>query len=63
MATSLANEARSRNLNLGELQPGQSIGVTMCIFNIIPYLNIIGFILWIIYWMKINAYKNLLSSN
>ncbi|MBV6879037.1 hypothetical protein NG800_003100 [Epilithonimonas ginsengisoli] len=63
IASSLANEARSRNLNLGEIKPGQSIGIAMCILNMIPYLNVIGFILWIVYCVKINSYRNLLSFN
>ena len=63
MSISLANETKSRNINLGEIQPGQSIGIAMCILNLIPYLNIIGFVLWIIYWVKISNYKNILISN
>ena len=63
MSISLANETKSRNINFGEIQPGQSIGIAMCILNLIPYLNIIGFILWIIYWVKISNYKNILISN
>ena len=60
MAESLANEAKTRNLNLEEFHPGRSLGIAMCILNIIPYLNIIGFILWILYWVKINNYKTIL---
>jgi len=63
ISNSLENEAKTRNLNLGETLPGQNIGIAMCILNIIPYLNIIGFILWIIYWVKISNYKNMLISN
>ena len=63
MSTSLANETKSRNINFGEIQPGQSTGIAMCILNLIPYLNVIGFILWIIYWVKISNYKNMLINN
>lgn len=63
ISSSLSNEAKTRNLNLGEIQPGQSIGIAMCVLNLIPYLNIIGFVLWIIYWVKISNYKNILIFN
>lgn len=63
ISDSLEKEAKSRNLYFGEIKPGHSIGIAMCILNIIPYLNFIGFILWIIYWAKINSYKNFLIYN
>lgn len=63
ISVSLANEAKSRNLNFGEIHPGKSIGIAMCIFLLIPYVNIIGFILWIVYWVKISNYKNILMAN
>ncbi len=63
LSNSLSNESKSRNINFDEIQPGQSIGIAMCILNLIPYLNVIGFILWIVYWVKISNYKNILIYN
>ncbi len=59
LADSLEREFRQRNLPI-EPQPGKSLGLAMCILNIIssiPYLGLLtvlpGRICWIIYWAKI----------
>ena len=69
LADSIKAEANSKNLQLDEQRPGYTIGLAMCILNclfFIPGLNVFtglaGFICWIVYWVKINSYKNTLES-
>lgn len=69
LADSIKAEALSKKLFLNEARPAYSVGLAMCIldcFAIIPVLNIItvliSLICWIIYWVKINGYKNMLFS-
>jgi len=64
LADSLKAEYAKRNLPVNEDRPGVSIGVTYCILNcctIIPFLGYLaglgGLVCWIIYWVKINNYK------
>ena len=59
----LGNEFRKRNIP-AEQNPGQSIGLAMCILELcgaIPVVGIpaaiAGFIVWIIYWIKIHGYS------
>lgn len=59
IAKSLHAELKMRNI-LEEPNPGQGVGLAMCILSvisIIPYLGILtgiaAFICWIIYWVKI----------
>ncbi|HUA96897.1 MAG TPA: hypothetical protein VMA34_01065 [Terracidiphilus sp.] len=68
IANSLGNEFKMRNWVATEPQPGQSIGLAMCICaacSIIPFLGVIAgvasLVLWIIYWAKIGEYSRLLS--
>lgn len=70
MADSIRAEADSQNIKLDEARPGYSIGLAMCVLNclfFIPGLNFLtglaGLICWIIYWIKINNYKNILINN
>lgn len=63
----LGNEFRKRNIT-AERNPGQSIGLAMCILELcsaIPFLGIpaavVGFILWIVYWVKIYGYSSKLG--
>ena len=63
MAKSLANEFRARNLPLPELEPGQQIGIAMCVCGactIIPLLGMLAglahLVLWIVYWVKMAEY-------
>ena len=69
LSDSIKAEALSKKLFLNEARPAYSVGLAMCIldcFAIIPVLNIItvliSLICWIIYWVKINGYKNMLFS-
>ncbi len=68
IADSLKLEFTSRDIKIDEERPGIGIGLAYCILfscNIIPYLGIVtalaGLICWIIYWTKINDYKNKLK--
>jgi hypothetical protein len=70
IASSLNAEFSKRNINIPEEQPGYVIGMTYCVlfcFSIIPLIGslafIAGFVCWIIYWIKINKYKNQLQNN
>jgi hypothetical protein len=69
LADSIKAEATSKKLFLNETRPAYSVGLAMCVldcFAIIPGLNLltilISLICWIIFWVKINGYKNLLTS-
>ena len=65
MAGSLQAEFAKRGVAIEEARPGNSIGLAYCILfccSLIPFLgyitSIAGLICWIIYWIKINDYKN-----
>lgn len=65
MAGSLQAEFAKRGMATEEARPGNSIGLAYCILfccSLIPFLgyitSIAGLICWIIYWIKINDYKN-----
>lgn len=67
LSDSIRAEANSNNINISESRPTYNIGLAMCILNcmfFIPLLNILtmiaGFICWIIYWVSIVSYKNIL---
>jgi hypothetical protein len=68
VADSIGAEADSMGLELSERRPAQNIGLAMCILNclnFIPLLNILtgiaSLICWIVYWVKVNTYKNMLE--
>jgi hypothetical protein len=70
LADSLKDEFVSKNLKLDEERPGIGIGLAYCILfacSLIPFAGFItvigGLICWIIYWSKINDYKNKLKQN
>lgn len=65
MAGSLQAEFAKRGVATEEARPGNSIGLAYCILfccSLIPFLgyitSIAGLICWIIYWIRINDYKN-----
>jgi hypothetical protein len=75
IATSLNNEFSDRNMPIDEKRPGETIGYINSIFlalsvitfllrfnpqNLNLFLFSCAFISWIIYWVKISWYKNLL---
>ncbi len=70
IATSLRLECYKLNITTTELKPTQGIGnakniLRLCTF--IPVIGVfanIGFIVcWILYWVKVNQYKNLIIAN
>lgn len=70
MAESLKLELKKRNVYAIEEKPGYKIGIAYCILfscSIIPGIGILmtfaGFACWIIYWIKINDYRNTLIEN
>lgn len=65
MAGSLQAEFAKREMAIEEARPGNSIGLAYCILfccSLIPFVgyitSIAGLICWIIYWIRINDYKN-----
>lgn len=67
IAASLKQEFAKRNIVISEENPGQGVGIAMCVChccNIIPVLNILtsigGLVCWIIYWVNISKYKSFL---
>ena len=68
MADSLKAEFAKRNIQVDEVRPGYSIGITYCILlccSIVPILGVLaalgGIVCWIIYWVKIAGYKTKLQ--
>jgi hypothetical protein len=68
MAKSLNNEFRARNIPNMDLEPGQPIGIAMCVCgacSIIPLLGLFAalayVILWIVYWAKIAEFSRMLD--
>jgi hypothetical protein len=67
LADSIKAEAISKNILIGEPRPAYNIGIAMCILNclyVIPAINtyaaVASLICWIIYWVKIIGFKNVL---
>jgi len=70
MAESLEAEFKDRNIECGELKPSYNIGITYSILQacvVIPFFGFLAsigaLITWIIYWIKIADYKNLMIRN
>ena len=60
IAVSLKNEYEKYGVVTAE-KPAYNIGLAMCILNIlsaIPFVGIVAFLCWIIYWVKINEHRN-----
>jgi hypothetical protein len=75
---SLRDEFRRRNIPVDEERPGYSVGLWMCILSLAGSIRILpvsgmqaigglaglgGFICWIIYWVKIKRYKEMLQNS
>lgn len=67
MADSIKAETDEMNIKIFESRPAYNIGLSMCILDclfVIPIVKILsiiaGLICWILYWVKINYYKNIL---
>ena len=75
VADSLAAEFRMRGIPQNEERPGYQIGMAYSILAVcayvqylgIPYLgqlcSLVGFVLWIVYWVKIYGYKKQLMEH
>ncbi|MFT3946289.1 MAG: hypothetical protein QM763_04875 [Agriterribacter sp.] len=70
IADSIKNECAGLNIPTAESRPTYGIGLVMSILwlcGIIPVIGMIaslaGLICWIIYWVKVNDYKNIIISN
>ena len=68
MANSLGNEFRARQMANVDPEPGKSIGLAMCICGVCGFIPILGvlaglayLVLWIIYWIKINEFSQMLD--
>lgn len=69
LGKSLGNEFRLRNLPSPGPDPGRGIGLAMCVCGacgIIPLIGLIpsfiGFVLWIVYWIKISEFSRMLDN-
>lgn len=67
IAESITEECIKLNIPLKESKPTYSIGLTWNICNLITFIPIIGglaaLITFILYWVKVNEYKNLMIAN
>jgi hypothetical protein len=62
ISESLKNEFRDRGLRSDDPEFGKMTGITYAILCLIPCVNIVGLIFFIMYWVKIAGYKNQLIS-
>ena len=63
LADSIKAEADTLNIITDEQRPGYNVGLAMCILNCLfffPFAGLAGLICWIVYWVKISGYKNLI---
>ena len=67
ISDSLKKEFESKGIKTDEPRPAYSIGIAFCVLSccsIIPFLGflaaIAGLICWIIFWVKVSNYKNML---
>lgn len=68
IAKSLHNEFVRRDITDVEAEPGKNFGLSMCILGLtgfIPVLgiggSIVGFVCWILYWVRISGYSQRLA--
>lgn len=64
MGKSLAAEFRKRDIRVDETEPGKSIGLAYCILSVVSFIPFVGiltgiasFVLWILYWIRIDNYS------
>lgn len=69
MAKSLHNEFFRRSIPVPEEEPGKKLGLAMCILALVSLVPIIGalaglavLVLWIMYWLRISKYAQLLRN-
>lgn len=70
IALSLRADFLQKQIPISEPLPGYNIGLAYCILfatSIIPFVgvltSIVGFVFWIVYWSKINGYKQILKTH
>lgn len=70
LSDSIGLEFRKRNIYTGEARPAYQIGMAYCILiscSVIPYLGLLaalaGMVCWVLYWLKIDDYHNILVEN
>lgn len=70
VADSIKNECIRLNIPTQEARPTYSIGISMCVLyicGIVPlvgsFASIAGIVCWILYWVKVNNYKNIIITN
>ena len=61
LSQSISNEAKSKGIILDSAEPGKALGTMTCAAPFIPVLNLIQPILSIVYLVKLNNYKKLIS--
>lgn len=68
ISTSIKAEYDSRDMYPGEDKPGYNLGLTMSVLTLTGWIPFIGSLLsigqlvvWIMYWIKMNNYKNEMS--
>jgi|ERR1039458_9366874 hypothetical protein len=68
IASSLRNELLRRQLPLNEAEPGQTLGITQCVLELLCWVPAISWITalpslicWIVYWVKIAGYSRQLA--
>lgn len=68
IAKSVANEFARRGALIDDPQPGQSLGLSMCVCACCRFIPLVGLlaalahiILWIIYWVKVGEYSRKLE--
>lgn len=70
MADSLKLEFEKKGITVADERPGNNIGMAYCILaccSIIPFVGVLTaiacLICWIMYWVKINNYRLILTQN
>lgn len=66
LADSIRLEADDLGITTNERRPAYTLGIIMCFFTFFSFTGrggpgIIGLILWIIYWVKIDSYRKQLE--
>ena len=61
LSESINNGAKSKGITLDSPEPGKSLGTIACAAPFVPLLNLIQPILSIVYLVKLNNYKKLIS--
>ena len=66
IADSIADECIRLNIPVKETRPTYNTGLTWNICSVcsfIPLVPLVSLIFWIMYWVKVNEYKNLIINN